>query len=92
MVVPHIVSLASGAGLVDDGNGAADVAWRRTFGEWIRIVIKNDVFCRNMFVNNKLGGVGGGAGLVILFTARFAKVYRSLQLGGNICHNNHNPY
>ena len=66
MVVPHIVSLASGAGLVDDGNGAADVAWRRTFGEWIRIVIKNDVFCRDMFVNNKLGEVGGGS---ILFSS-----------------------
>ena len=67
MVVPHIVSLASGAGLVDDGDGVADVAWRRTIGEWIRIVIKNDVFCRNMFVNNKLGGWGWGGEYFIKF-------------------------
>ena len=109
MVVPHIVSLAGGAGLLGDGGGVAGVAWGRTFGEWMGIVIKNDLSCRNMFAiinSGKWGGWGvfylvpiitkfgewGGEGLFILFTAGFAKVYRSPQLGGNICHNNHNSY
>ena len=83
MVVPHIVSLASGAGLVDDGNGAADVAWRRTFGEWIRIVIKNDVFCRNMFVNNKLGEVGGG---VFYLVPLITDIINSGSVGGGSSH------
>ena len=43
MVVPHIISLAIGTGSVEDEDGVAEVAWRRTIGEWIRIVIKNDV-------------------------------------------------
>ena len=57
MVVPHI---AGGAGVVGYGGWVTGVAWGRTFGEWMGIVIKNDVSYRNMFVNNKLGEVGGG--------------------------------
>ena len=40
MVVPHI---AGGAGVVGYGGWVTGVAWGRTFGEWMGIVIKNDV-------------------------------------------------
>ena len=56
MVVPHI---AGGAGVVGYGGWVTGVAWGRTFGEWMGIVIKNDVSCRNMFVIINSGKWGG---------------------------------